>query len=519
MLTSVVPAASPIARRWERVAVVAVVVVLVGLAALHSVNRARSEAAKELVAFAAHEALHLDRVVERYRATAGLSGSSAPQADMYEAWRAAGDDGARERLFVRLGQIADAGGFADVVLLDPSLQPLWSATGEGTSVGARVAEVWPGGAPAGAEAVLSFDDAASTVPSLAFAVALRTDAVDPPPVVVFLLPATTVLARDLEGVAIGPPGVRIGLFDAAGDGLRGVAAGGDPPHPVAWALPWSRTDAFAVRLARGSVAQGRAVAAVDERGVAVLAVGRAVDEVGWFVLVQRDRAAVWAGILPNVAMAVLLAGAAAAVGVAAWARMRRRQRASAAHRAGEAARLLQAVTDASPDAVIAKDLHGRYLLFSRAAEAMTGKRAAEVLGRDVRMLLPPAEAAVAMERDRTAMRERRVVTTEERLTTVMGERVFLTTRGPLRDAEGRVVGVFDISRDITDRAAADAALRVDRQRLADSLEELQRFNDVLVDRELAMVDLKRRLSAALAELGRPDPFDLEALGSGGVEDA
>ena len=184
-----------------------------------------------------------------------------------------------------------------------------------------------------------------------------------------------------------------------------------------------------------------------------------------------------------------------------------------------AARLLQAVTDASPDAVIAKDLHGRYLLFSRAAEAMTGKRAAEVLGRDVRMLLPPAEAAVAMERDRAAMRERRVVTTEERLTTVMGERVFLTTRGPLRDAEGRVVGVFDISRDITDRAAADAALRVDRQRLADSLEELQRFNDVLVDRELAMVDLKRRLSAALAELGRPDPFDLEALGSGGVEDA
>ena len=273
MLTSVVPAASPIARRWERVAILAVVVVLVGLAALHSVNRARSEAAKELVALAAHEALHLDRVVARYRATAGLSGSSAAQADMYEAWRGTGDDGARERLFVRLGQIADAGGFADVVLLDPSLQPLWSATGEGTSVGARVAEVWPAGAPAGAEAVFSFDDAASTVPSLAFAVALRTDTVDPPPVVVFLLPATTVLARDLGGLAIGSPGVRIGLFDAAGDGLRGVAGGGDPPDPVAWALPWSRTDAFAVRLARGGVAQGRAVVGVDERGVAVLAVG------------------------------------------------------------------------------------------------------------------------------------------------------------------------------------------------------------------------------------------------------
>ena len=58
-----------------------------------------------------------------------------------------------------------------------------------------------------------------------------------------------------------------------------------------------------------------------------------------------------------------------------------------------------------------------------------------------------------------AMHALRPFTREETVTTPGGERVFLSTKGPLRDAAGRVVGMFGVSRDVTAVKRADAALR------------------------------------------------------------
>jgi PAS domain S-box-containing protein len=49
--------------------------------------------------------------------------------------------------------------------------------------------------------------------------------------------------------------------------------------------------------------------------------------------------------------------------------------------------------------------------------------------------------------------------TRRRLTTADGPVVFLATKGPLFDDQGRVAGLFGISRDISQRQAAEAALR------------------------------------------------------------
>jgi PAS domain S-box-containing protein len=53
----------------------------------------------------------------------------------------------------------------------------------------------------------------------------------------------------------------------------------------------------------------------------------------------------------------------------------------------------------------------------------------------------------------------KVQTQEEYLTLPSGDRVFLATKGPLQDNEGQVIGIFGISRDITDFKRAEAGLK------------------------------------------------------------
>lgn len=58
---------------------------------------------------------------------------------------------------------------------------------------------------------------------------------------------------------------------------------------------------------------------------------------------------------------------------------------------------------------------------------------------------------------RQVIERNRVQTEEEYLTLPSGDRVFLATKGPLQDSDGRVIGIFGIS--ATDAKRAEADLR------------------------------------------------------------
>jgi PAS domain S-box-containing protein len=154
-------------------------------------------------------------------------------------------------------------------------------------------------------------------------------------------------------------------------------------------------------------------------------------------------------------------------------------------------RLIEAIADGSEDAVFAKDLSGRYLLFNRAASRFVGKPATEVVGRDDRAIFPPEQADMIQLLDRRVVEEDCVRSMEERLDTADGVRVFLATKGPLRDEEGRVFGIFGISRDITTQKRAEAALR-------ENMELLRLFVDhapaaiAMFDREMRYLHASRR---------------------------
>ncbi|MCC7263990.1 MAG: response regulator [Candidatus Latescibacteria bacterium] len=132
--------------------------------------------------------------------------------------------------------------------------------------------------------------------------------------------------------------------------------------------------------------------------------------------------------------------------------------------------LLLGVAEGVPDAVFVKDLQGRYLLVNEGLCKITGKSREEVIGKDDNILFPPAEAAWLLEQDRRIMVSGLTQINEEELSVGGKPHFFLATKGPMRDARGQVIGLFGISRDITEnRRLEQELIRIQRLRAAGEL--------------------------------------------------
>ena len=125
----------------------------------------------------------------------------------------------------------------------------------------------------------------------------------------------------------------------------------------------------------------------------------------------------------------------------------------------EALNLLAAVADSSEDFIFALDREGRFILFNRASERSSGKTAQEILGCDETALFPPETARRAIDDNRRVIASGVAEIIEEAVSLRAGQRVVLTSKSPLRDKSGRIVGLVGISRDITERKQAENALR------------------------------------------------------------
>ncbi|GAB3252865.1 PAS domain-containing hybrid sensor histidine kinase/response regulator [Chitinimonas naiadis] len=125
----------------------------------------------------------------------------------------------------------------------------------------------------------------------------------------------------------------------------------------------------------------------------------------------------------------------------------------------QALQLLASIVDHSTDAIFAKDLAGRYIVFNRETARVFGKKAEDALGSDDNALFPPAQAQIVRDNDLRVVTEDRVHTYEERVSTVDGDRIYLATKGPLRNEFGQIIGLFGVSRDITEREQMSHALR------------------------------------------------------------
>jgi len=122
--------------------------------------------------------------------------------------------------------------------------------------------------------------------------------------------------------------------------------------------------------------------------------------------------------------------------------------------------LLEAVMEAVPGVVYAKDRDGRMIAANRGTVELVGKPLADIIGRTDREFLDdPSQADVVMANDARIMAENRGEALEEEVTYPDGRRaVWLSTKAPFRNAEGAVIGLVGSSIDITERKHAEERL-------------------------------------------------------------
>jgi len=126
----------------------------------------------------------------------------------------------------------------------------------------------------------------------------------------------------------------------------------------------------------------------------------------------------------------------------------------------ESRRLLQFIIASTTDAIYAKDPQGYYTLFNTAAEKVFGKCAADVLGKDDSFLFPSDKASAIMDSDHKILEMAATTTFEETTTDTSGScSTYLSTKGPLYDEDGKSLGLFGITRDITEHVHIEAEKR------------------------------------------------------------
>jgi PAS domain S-box-containing protein len=111
---------------------------------------------------------------------------------------------------------------------------------------------------------------------------------------------------------------------------------------------------------------------------------------------------------------------------------------------------LAALVDSADDAIIAKDLHGVIQSCNAAAERLFGYSSAELVGRPVRILIPPERQSEEDDILARLRRGERIEHFETVRITKDGRRLDIAlTVSPVRDDSGRIIGASKIARNIT----------------------------------------------------------------------
>jgi PAS domain S-box-containing protein len=127
--------------------------------------------------------------------------------------------------------------------------------------------------------------------------------------------------------------------------------------------------------------------------------------------------------------------------------------------------ILQAVIDATPDAIFVKDLDGRYVLVNQAAARFVARTPAELVGKHDFEIYPQETARQFVEDDRKVLAAGRAMSFEGVASSASGTQAYLVTKGVYRDRDGRILGIYGISHDITELRAAQDSLEQTRAAL------------------------------------------------------
>ena len=238
---------------------------------------------------------------------------------------------------------------------------------------------------------------------------------------------------------------------------------------LAFRLPLARTNAPAVLAVLG---REGTVEGPDYRGELVLAAVRKVPGTSWRLVSKMDQREVFAPFQRDARLILLtIFSAVAAAGLVSWGLWRRQEARFLKQELATRERLESALTferdllttllESTPDALYFKDLQSRFVRCSHYFKNLfnvtdTGL----ILGKTDFDFFAKEHAQPAYEDEQEIIRTGRPIIGKQEQETHLDGRVTwaLTTKMPWRDKDGRIIGTFGISKDITVIKEAEARL-------------------------------------------------------------
>jgi PAS domain S-box-containing protein len=231
-------------------------------------------------------------------------------------------------------------------------------------------------------------------------------------------------------------------------------------------LPLDRAEIPAVQAAIGRVA---IMEGLDYRGVPVVAVLRSIPDSPWALVARIDTAELYGPMREHLwqlagLIGTLLLAAGASVGFA-WRQKRLwfyQERAKMAVMVSQGAALLDHLLTTIPDHIYFKDRQSRFTRINEAMARRFGLRAAsEAIGKSDCDFFTDEHAHLAFTNEQQLMAAGQPILDLEEMETWPDGSVswVSTTKVPLHDEAGQVVGLVGISRNITQRKQAEARLR------------------------------------------------------------
>lgn len=164
--------------------------------------------------------------------------------------------------------------------------------------------------------------------------------------------------------------------------------------------------------------------------------------------------------------------------------------------------LLRMFTEAVPGVVYAKDRQGRMLVANRGTTELIGKPPEFYLGKtDAQFLDDPQQARIIIETDARIMASGVEEIIEEAVTLPSGKAAtWLSTKAPLYDKAGEVIGLIGSSVDVTARKQAEAAVlelnATLEQRIKNAIQEREQAEDAL--RQSQKMEVVGQLTGGIA---------------------
>jgi PAS domain S-box-containing protein len=140
----------------------------------------------------------------------------------------------------------------------------------------------------------------------------------------------------------------------------------------------------------------------------------------------------------------------------------------------ESQALLRVLIDGFPDPIFVKDRGGRIVMANAAAVAVVGKPREAITGKsDEEFYDDPGVGRAIKQNDDRIMASGHPQVVEELVLTPKGYRSFLSTKTPWRDADGKVIGLLGIARDITEHKKIQEEIQQSNRRVTEILASIQ----------------------------------------------